>query len=649
VARVIRTLALFSAVLSLGLSGAEDAGAAWLYPTSPFALRAAPTVLGLWPLAVSRGTHLEWMWVGREGEALVLSLGADGSLVSERVISLPAGARPISVIGTGVGVFVLDAAHDRLLVFSNESSTVPVVSLPVGPGASALAVSPSASGATIAVANAGSADVSIFTAGPGPVVGPERRVAVGATPVALAFADLTFDGIPELAVADAGSGSISVLAGDDTQHLALRSSVPVGGAPSALAVANLNDRRVPDLLVGDAAAPRVAQVLWSGKVPSVGPDIPLPDTASRGSTLVVGSFDRDDYPDLAVADRGTATVWMAHGNPNGSFGPMALVRAGVDAAGVDGGQFGGDFQADLAVADARTQTVMLLLTPGDRFLSPRSGATHLAARLGELAWSQARGARDYRLELWNGEAASDVPITPSTRELAPHIGRRTPQRPVVSYVRCREGSCRPFEWDIARHRERPFRIATAPGCGIDDVAVWDDTLAYLVRADQSRCAARARGLWLRHSSQRPRRLAAHATIGALQSGQLVWKDFQPSHNTARLRLLAAGGHARTLDRENIENALSVPTLDGHYVYWTRGTSELDFGRPPLIRQTTGARACRQGWPYPSFSPEVGLHTRELESTGDFAVDHGQLFYADDSGVFQVDPSRVHWTRACAGA
>src|SRR4051812_41576645 len=152
---VIRRLGLVAAALVLGLSGAQGARAGWQYPTTPFALGAAPTGLGDWPFAVSPDTKLDWMWVGREGAVSVLSARADGSLVSEQVISLGPGAVPISV-GTAAGMIVLDAANDRLLVFSDDLSTAPALSLPVDPSASALAVDPRESGVTIAVANAGS-------------------------------------------------------------------------------------------------------------------------------------------------------------------------------------------------------------------------------------------------------------------------------------------------------------------------------------------------------------------------------------------------------------------------------------------------------------------------------------------------------------
>jgi hypothetical protein len=550
------------------------------------------------------------------------------------------------VAPTIVGDFVLDGARDQLLVFAPEAPTVPALALPVGPGASALAVDATSAGVTVAVANAGSGDVSVFAVTRGPSIGPERRVGVGARPAALAFADLTRDGIRDLAVADAGSGTISVLAGDGESNFVLRSSVPVGGAPGALVVRQYGRDAVTDVFAADAAAPRLVEVRGTHDGPVLAPSIPLPDAASRAAALAIGAFDRDYFPDLAVADRGSAAVLILHGAADGGLGPPTVAQTDVDPVGLSAGPFGGDFQGDLAVADARTQTVRLLLTPGDRLLSAGAHATHLSAGFGDVAWSRPRGRHDHRLELFTGAAVQELPVAASTRALTPHIGRASPQHPVVSYARCRGHACRPFAWDIATRAERAVRVRVPPGCRVEDVAVWDARIAYVLHAVDRRCPVGDRGLWLRGPDRRARRLAAHGIIGALRSGRVAWEDFSKGDDRWRVRMLSSDGRAQTLDQGSLDgNAESPPTFDGAYAYWTDALSELEAG-PTLMRQAIVANGCRQGWPSLSDSSLVGLPgSQDQDYIADFAVDGGRLFYADAVGVFEVDASRVQWHSA----
>ena len=362
--------------------------------------------------------------------------------------------------------------------------------------------------------------------------------------------------------------------------------------------------------------------------------------------MAIGAFDRDYFPDLAVADRATASVLILHGAADGSLGPPSVAQADVDPVALSAGSFGGDLQGDLAVADARTQTVRLLLTPGDRLLSPGARAAHLSAGLGGIAWSRPRARHEHRLEFFDGAATQVLPVRASTRAFTPHIGRASPQHPVVSYVRCRGRACHPFAWDIALRTERALRIRVPRGCRVEDVAVWDARAAFVLHAVDHRCPAADRGLWLRGPGRRAQRLAAHAVIGALRSGRVAWLDFSKGGDRWWVRMLSSGGHAQTLDQGSLDgNAESPPTLDGTYAYWTDALSELEAG-PTLMRQATVANGCRQGWPSLSDWSRVGLPgSQDHDYIADFAVDGGRLFYADAVGVFEVDPARVQWQSA----
>jgi hypothetical protein len=503
--------------------------------------------------------------------------------------------------------------------------------LPVGPGASALAVDLSNPPVTVAVANAGSNDVSVFTLARGPSVGPEVRVSAGAAPSALAFAELTRDGIGDIAVSDAGSGTVSVLAGDGHGSFAPGMAVALGGVPGAIAVAFVDRDPVPDLVVADASAPRLMTVLGARGTPVPGPSLALPDPSSRAAGLALGRLDSDSDPDLAVADRGTGTVRILHGKPRAGFRMATVAQAGVDPVGLFAGALGGDRQEDLGVADALTQTVRLLLTPGDRLLSPDAAASNLASGKGVLAWASQHAANDTRVVVSDGASTRELPVPGATRALVPHVGERTPGHAVVTYVRCRGRACRPYAWDVVSGRERAVSVPAPRGCRIEDVAVWDKRLAYVIGG------CRARGLWLRTPGQRARRLAASAVIGALRGDRMAWKEYRDGGDSWRERLLSGRGRARTLDAGNLDGGFEgPPSFDGAFTYWTDAPN--DVSGPWLVRLAPG---CRQLFPAP------GLPNKPYDAPdGDFAVLHGHVYYSDYVGVFELDPGRLHWTGRC---
>jgi hypothetical protein len=174
-------------------------------------------------------------------------------------------------------------------------------------------------------------------------------------------------------------------------------------------------------------------------------------------------------------------------------------------------------------------------------------------------------------------------------------------------------------------------VPAPPGCRTEDVAVWDKRLAYVIGG------CRARGLWLRTPGRRPRRLAADAVIGALRGDRVAWLEYRGSGDSWRERLLSGRGRARTLDGGSIDgNVESPPALDSAFTYWTDAPSE--FSGPWLVRLS---QRCRQWFPSP------GVPSKENDPyVGDFAVLRGHVYYADDVGVFEVDPGRLRWSGRC---
>src|SRR2546428_14468 len=125
-------------------------------------------------------------------------------------------------------------------------------------------------------------------------------------------------------------------------------------------------------------------------------------------SVAVGDFNGDGKPDLAVANAGSDTVSVLLGNGDGTFQAARTVAAGSGPVFLAVGDFNGDGKPDLAVADyvfaadyacfrcSRSTTYSVLLGNGD--------GTFSAARtlgVGSGPWSVAVGDfnRDGKLDL----------------------------------------------------------------------------------------------------------------------------------------------------------------------------------------------------------------------------------------------------------
>jgi hypothetical protein len=84
-------------------------------------------------------------------------------------------------------------------------------------------------------------------------------------------------------------------------------------------------------------------------------------TGRLASDVVVGDFDRDQHPDLAVPNAFNATATILSGKGDGTFALLAQYAPGVAPVALTVGEFDGD-ALDLAVVDLGADEVRVLLS-----------------------------------------------------------------------------------------------------------------------------------------------------------------------------------------------------------------------------------------------------------------------------------------------
>lgn len=192
-----------------------------------------------------------------------------------------------------------------------------------------------------------------------------------------AVGDFNGDGNPDLAVTvNTLYGKVSVFLdnGDGTLQTAVGYEVGGYAVPGGVAVGDFNRDGHPDLAVtkydnvncyfsvllnnGDGTFGNAADYAIDGAYPS---------------KVTVGDFNGDGYPDLATANKDSSTtpstyyvyVLLNQGDGNGTFQPAVSYGVGSEPRNVAVGDFDGDGNPDLAVANSGENNVSVLLGNGN--------------------------------------------------------------------------------------------------------------------------------------------------------------------------------------------------------------------------------------------------------------------------------------------
>ena len=130
-----------------------------------------------------------------------------------------------------------------------------------------------------------------------------------------------------------------------------------------LAVGDFNHDGIPDLVATDGVHLGTGDGTFEAPTDTGA----LADPSSSPSAIAVGDFNGDGDLDAAVALSGTDSISISLGNGDGTFQPATTIglAAGSEPDAIVAGDFLGNGRTDLAVADAGTNDVTILLGNGD--------------------------------------------------------------------------------------------------------------------------------------------------------------------------------------------------------------------------------------------------------------------------------------------
>jgi hypothetical protein len=187
-----------------------------------------------------------------------------------------------------------------------------------------------------------------------------RSYDTGLKPRSVAVGDFTGQGILDLAITsydEVGRGAVKILLGNGDGSFQAPTSYTLGSVGTitySVAVGDFNGDGLPDLAVASTSGSGLGAVsilLSNGDGSFQAPTSYTIGLASGVESLAVGDFTGDGNLDLAVANETSNSVSVLLGNGDGAFQAARTFAAGTQPHSVAVGDFNGDGLLDLAVAD----------------------------------------------------------------------------------------------------------------------------------------------------------------------------------------------------------------------------------------------------------------------------------------------------------
>ena len=203
-------------------------------------------------------------------------------------------------------------------------------------------------------------------------------VAVGNGPREIVVGKLDGDADFDFINANYSGNSVTVLLnnGSATFAPATGSPVAVGTVPREVAVGDLDGDGDRDFVAGNYQSNNLSVMLNDGSgtfTQAAGSPIAV---GTRPVGVVLGQFDGDDDLDIAVANNSNNSVSILLNNGSAGFAPASgsPVTVGAGPRGLARGDLDGDGDTDLAVANFGANTLSILLNDGSAGFSPAGGS-----------------------------------------------------------------------------------------------------------------------------------------------------------------------------------------------------------------------------------------------------------------------------------
>jgi hypothetical protein len=146
-------------------------------------------------------------------------------------------------------------------------------------------------------------------------------------------------------------------------------NLTVGNTPRAVVTGDFNGDGKTDLAVANQATNNISILLGSGSstfAEKAGSPFNIENTASGPVSVAVGDFDRDGRLDLAIANASTSNITILLGDGSGNFvttpaGSPFNLAGGITPVSIATADFNRDGRIDLVVANMTTNNVSILL------------------------------------------------------------------------------------------------------------------------------------------------------------------------------------------------------------------------------------------------------------------------------------------------
>jgi hypothetical protein len=235
----------------------------------------------------------------------------------------------------------------------------------------------------LAVGNATGTSVSIFLGnGTGFDHAASSPEPAGSNPSDVAVGNFNGDANADLAVTNRGSDDVTILLGSASGDFtaAVTSPEPAGDGAESIAVGAFNADAHQDLAIANANADNIAILLGDGAgnfTASAG----SPEVTGGAADVAVGTFDGDADQDLAVTNGDTGvTVLLGDGAGDFTAAPTSPEPAGTNPRALAVTELSGDSEDDIAVVNASSENLTVLLGDGDGdFSEPPTSPQALAS------------------------------------------------------------------------------------------------------------------------------------------------------------------------------------------------------------------------------------------------------------------------------